>query len=101
MIKDYGFLDIECAFCITHFGNLLAVGGYNGKFTLIDMNSRKILIKPVRTLISQINSIKFCILQNNNKLALIVSGNNFYTCKYKTDIFDVSNFLTHDNNKKY
>ena len=98
IVKEYGFLDIGCVICSTQFDSLLVVGGYNGKFIIIDMKTREIVARR-RTAISHINSIKFCKLQNNKRLALIVCGDYFNDSKYKSDIFDVSDFLKYNENK--
>ena len=93
MVKDYGLYKNSSIISTEKFGNLLAVGGYNRKLILINMNIRKILINPVDTAIYNIFSINFCSLYDNSKLSLIVSGGSREFTNDNTDIFDITDIF--------
>ena len=79
MIKKYSNLGIGRIELLSSFQNLLIAGGYNYRFSLINITERRVMtVEPVETSFKYFRSSLLSVINtyNNPKLALSVSGCN-------------------------
>ena len=80
-------------------GNFAVIGGDKGMIILIDMETKQVITKGIKTAIKCLYSLKFCRI-SQNELHLAVGGYQKDYSNSKTDLFDVSNFLNLVGNKR-
>ena len=96
--KEYGNIEVGSIFAIDCSGDFAVVGGRKGIIKLIDMKSRKLLGKGIKTAFKWIEFVQFCRV-SKTEMHLAVGGGKKNYSNSKTDLFDVSRvFNLEDNN---